>query len=78
MSRLAPGFQRASRGSSRGLNYYNMKGSAPLYGTSSKKDTKYYDNKLLKNNTPAYSSALKSSLKERNGNYYDSATDKDK
>lgn len=78
MSRLTPSFQRASKGSSRGISYYNMKGSAPLNGTSSKKDTKYYDNKILKNSMPSYSSALKSSMKERNGNNYDYGYDRDK
>lgn len=64
MSRLASNFQRASRGSSRGaLSYYNAKNLNPSYGVSSKKDTKYYDAKTLKSNTPVYSSALKSSLK---------------
>lgn len=72
MSRLTRNFQQASRGSSRGISYYNMKSSTPSYGASSGKNTKYYDQKLLKSSTPAHSSIVKSSLKEKNTNIYES------
>lgn len=76
MSRLAPTFQRASRGSSRGISYFNSKNSNVSYGMSSKKDTKLLDTKILKPNTPGYSSVMKTSLKEKNPNIYESSHDR--
>lgn len=79
MSRLGVSVRKVSRGSSRGIQYYDpMKNSLPSYGYSSKKDHKFYDSKHIKNQTPAYSSALKSSIREKNTYNYEYLLDKDK
>ena len=80
MSSLGTSVQRATRASSRGINYYNnnMKSSLPNYGYSSKKDPKFYETKLLKSQTPAYSSALRNSMRNRNNNYNYDLNEKDR